>query len=384
MLCANCETELLKNESDLGVFYECRNCNSFFVSYQDLVNGSIEGIFLRSSLKLAKTNDNHSGHNCSICHEDMYIHVDDVTKAELHVCPDCSYFWFRKEDFGHFPKKEASVKPLKVSTSTRVAPQPKIPNESVKELTKALNSVGDVAYGMEESKLAVRTYSVADALFSRTGLSFESDETIFQNPSIITWAILLFLLLFYFITKWDFESAIAYLAFYNKMPFRHLGLTIITSFLVNINLLSLSIYGYYFLIFGDNVEMTLGRKKFVLFLVLSHIFGVFIATLFHYGDKFILIGSHAGISSIIAFYCLTFPGNKLSFVIPGMRFYFYKINYSAWIFLVIWSLIHIIMDLFGADESLFIASESVYAGIIMGAVCSLIYKLKDWNNESIK
>jgi membrane associated rhomboid family serine protease len=88
------------------------------------------------------------------------------------------------------------------------------------------------------------------------------------------------------------------------------GITFITSFFVHAGFLHLFGNCYFLLVFGDNVEDHLGKKRFFWLLVFAHIAGMIAHGAF---DERLVIGASAGVSGVIAFYALAFPRAQLGF-----------------------------------------------------------------------
>jgi membrane associated rhomboid family serine protease len=129
------------------------------------------------------------------------------------------------------------------------------------------------------------------------------------------------------------------LAFIPNDPFRHFGLTWLTSFFVHGGILHLLGNLYFLLVFGDNVEDTIGRKAFLLVLLSGTVLGHALHWIVEPRGDLPTIGASGGISAIIALYALAFPHTRL-----GIFARYGWINFSARTGFLVW----VSLQLFGA------------------------------------
>jgi membrane associated rhomboid family serine protease len=124
-------------------------------------------------------------------------------------------------------------------------------------------------------------------------------------------------------------------------PLRYGGLTLLTSFLLHGSILHLLSNLYFLLIFGDNVEEWLGRRKFLLLILCATLAGDLLHLIGNASSNTPCIGASGGVSGILAFYALTFPHAKLGFL---MRFYlwFRWITLPAYALFALWVILQFV------------------------------------------
>ena len=117
---------------------------------------------------------------------------------------------------------------------------------------------------------------------------------------------------------------------------RYGGLTILTSFFLHGGVLHWASNLYFLLVFGDNVEDYLGRKRFLVLVMLATVAGNLVHSLATISWFMPVIGASGGISGIVIFYGLIFPRARLT-ILPSWLL-FYPIRFNAFTGMCIWVL----------------------------------------------
>ena len=73
---------------------------------------------------------------------------------------------------------------------------------------------------------------------------------------------------------------------------------------------------WFLLIFGDNVEASLGTIKYIIFFLLAGRFASFVQFLFLVGSNVPILGASGAIAGVLGFYMVAFPKNKVDTLIP--------------------------------------------------------------------
>lgn len=94
-------------------------------------------------------------------------------------------------------------------------------------------------------------------------------------------------------------------------PWRHGGLTLVSSFFLHAGLLHLFGNAVFLLMFGDNSEDYLGHWWFLFLLAGSTLTGVLVHGWLDPRGELPLVGASGGISGVLAFYALKFPRARL-------------------------------------------------------------------------
>ncbi len=118
-------------------------------------------------------------------------------------------------------------------------------------------------------------------------------------------------------------------------PWRHGGLTLVSSFFLHAGLMHLFVNAAFLLIFGDNSEDYLGHWLFLLLLVGSALTGDLVHGLLDPRGDVPLVGASGGISGVLAFYALRFPRARLVTMIRAWM-YIRWIRFSALTGFLVW------------------------------------------------
>jgi membrane associated rhomboid family serine protease len=160
----------------------------------------------------------------------------------------------------------------------------------------------------------------------------EQNEAELRRYPVITWIVSLLILLVSCFTLAIGRSALEALAFVPADPFRYGGITWITSFFVHGGILHLVGNLYFLLVFGDNVEDLIGRKRFLLVLITSTLFGDLLHSLLEPRGTIPTVGASGGISGIIALYALAFPQARLGIMERyGWITFSARVGFLAWL-----------------------------------------------------
>lgn len=167
------------------------------------------------------------------------------------------------------------------------------------------------------------------AAFLALPVEEESDE--FHARPWVTWTVAGICILISVIllsNKANMEWALAHLAFSPNRGFWGGLLTAFTSFFVHASWFHLFGNMYFLMVFGDNVEIHLNKRRYLALLALATLGGnLLFAWLDPMAGKLPAVGASGGIFGLISYYLLTFPYRRFL-----MFFFFRWYAIPAWFF----------------------------------------------------
>jgi membrane associated rhomboid family serine protease/Zn-finger nucleic acid-binding protein len=290
------------------------------------------------SRAISSTGD--TGKSCPICSRAM----TDVTMGvaghalELDVCKRCEFVWFDAAEYESIPP---------------APPKPKEPGEvDDKDLPQAarealaLYKVQQIAeQARAEDPAPDANWKTVPAIF---GLPVELDS---DPLTRIPWATFSLAAIIAVISVWaffDLENAVEQFGLIPAKAWRFGGLTFLTSFFLHAGIVHLVSNLYFLIIFGIHVENYLGRKRWLLLVLLAAIAGDFLHVMADPRAEIPCIGASGGISGLIAFYALKFPHARLGILFRYYYVYFKWIQFPAWVAFILWML----LQFWGAYEQI--------------------------------
>lgn len=99
---------------------------------------------------------------------------------------------------------------------------------------------------------------------------------------------------------------------------------------------------WFLIIFGDNIEATIGKGKYIIFYLLCGIIAALSHMAFNMDSIIPTVGASGAISGVLGAYIVLFPKNKISTIIPLGFIRIYKVE--ALYYLVIWFAIQLIFN----------------------------------------
>lgn len=222
----------------------------------------------------------------------------------LDLCTTCQFVWFDQQEYSDLPQL-----PKKEPPETTLPPEAK---EAIArlEIETIKNKCRD---GIEGDDAPDEDWKWIPAIL---GLPLESDAPPRSQIPIVTWLMVFLISVTSMIAFSDIGATANRFGLIPDHPLRYAGLTFITSFFLHGGVIHLLGNMYFLLVFGDNVEEWLGKRRFLLLVILSALSGDILHVLIGGpGSSIPCIGASGGISGIIAFYALTFPHVRLSFLL---------------------------------------------------------------------
>jgi membrane associated rhomboid family serine protease/Zn-finger nucleic acid-binding protein len=272
-----------------------------------------------------------TGKSCPICSRAMAQVTMGVTgqALELDVCRRCEFVWFDAAEY------EAVPLPLKPKEFGEVDEKDLPPAAREALALYRVQKIAEQAQAEENAApLPDENWKTVPAIF---GLPVEMDSDLLES---MPWATLSLAAVIAAISIWSFsdlKNAVQQFGLIPSEAWRYGGLTFLTSFFLHGGIWHLVSNLYFLIIFGDHVEDYLGRKRWLLLVLLAAIAGDFLHVMADPRDTTPCIGASGGISGLIAFYALKFPHARLGFLI---RFYWVRLPawgaFGLWVLLQCW------------------------------------------------
>jgi membrane associated rhomboid family serine protease len=263
---------------------------------------------------------------CPYCNKLMLQFYWQDPPLQLEACKPCNLVWFDVQEFETLPEHAI---------------------ESVQEAQlRAAEALG--THRIEEMKKRDRAGSSEDApdeswkiIAAFLGFPVERYTDPVESRPWATWVLSAVIALASIAAFFNLQEIIDALGFVPAYALRYGGITLITSFFLHAGILHLVGNLYFLLIFGDNVEDKLGRKKYLLMILCATLFGDCVHWIAQAGSLEPCIGASGGISAVIVFYALQFPRAELGFAF----FLYWRVRWlyiPAWVALALWLLMQTI------------------------------------------
>ena len=224
-----------------------------------------------------------------------------------------------------------------------------------------------------------------------------ADENPTKNKPLISWGIILVCTIIFlnYVFEQDYTKEMIFLSF-GMIPALIFGyselsnslnivpptFTIITSMFLHGGWMHLIGNMTYLYIFGDNIEETLGKIKFIIFYLLTGVFAALAQALLDPSSTIPMVGASGAIAGILGGYLVLFPRAKIK-VFFWFIIFFKVIKIRAYIVLGGWILIQF-LSFNGSDlNSGGIAYAAHIGGFISGIIFIYIMKNKKKTGNQI-
>ena len=275
------------------------------------------------------------GKACPVCDRPM-AEVSVPVKQEpvlLDVCAGCQFVWFDPREFEQFSKP-----PRKPTQRER------LPEKAREAIAMAeLKHEAEVARGADFGDEAPdEPWKHIPAFF---GMPVEHEVNPIRNWPLVTWGLSAIIVLMFAFTFANLGQVVQNFGLVPAQPWRHGGVTFVTSFFLHAGLFHVISNVYFLLIFGDNVEDHLGPWRYWMLLAAATLAGDLLHIAGEPRAMIPCVGASGGISGVIAFYALKFPRARLGFMIRYWAVFkwFYI---PAWCALILWLLLQFLLASF--------------------------------------
>ena len=153
--------------------------------------------------------------------------------------------------------------------------------------------------------------------------------------------------------------------------------TVVTSMFMHGGLMHLGGNMLYLWIFGDNVEDSMGRVRFIVFYLLCGVAAVFSQALPDPYSVIPMIGASGAISGVLGAYLLLYPHARVLVVIP-LGFILQTFKLRAGVVLAFWFGLQLLSNILsGAGDGGGVAFRAHIGGFVAGMVLIPLFKYRD-------
>lgn len=294
-ICPACHEPLRTVRQREGIYYTCDQCGGRAVTVPQVrrVAGDRFAMQLLREINHAEL---VTERYCPFCLAAMKQFQNAQPPLTLDSCRKCGVVWFDPSEFEAIPEgvietpdelelrgREALALEQAKQIAQRAQAEDTIPEEKWKWFAAVLGMPVEInAPGL--ARVPWLTWSLAAAIAAVSGLAF-----------------------------FHLRAAVEQFGLIPADPWRYGGFTFVSSFFLHGGLWHLVSNLYFLLVFGDNVEDYLNRRRFAGLLVVSALGGDVLALLLDPRSNVPAIGASGGISGVLAFYALEFPRARLGF-----------------------------------------------------------------------
>jgi membrane associated rhomboid family serine protease len=259
--------------------------------------------FVRRLWSRAKTLNQGAGKKCPACSRAMCDVVADTAQggAHLDVCTRCPLVWFDAREFEEPP---APPKPARGSLPLEA-------REAIAMAELRLDDERRRGPDLLPEGAPRESWKWIPAYF---GLPVEEDPGFAAAP-IVTWGQAAILVLTFALTWSNLADVIQHYSLIPADPWRHGGLTWLTSFFIHAGLMHLVVNVYFLLLCGDNVEDDLGHLRFAGLILAAALVGDAAHILADSRPGVPCVGASGGIAGILTYYALRFPRVRVSMLL---------------------------------------------------------------------
>ncbi len=225
----------------------------------------------------------------------------DQGGVHLDVCTRCPLVWFDPHEFNQPPVAQRSERDA-LSLEAREA----IAMAQLK-LDERLRRGPDF-FGEDAPK---ESWKWIPGYF---GLPVEEDPG-FATAPLVTWGLAAILVLTFAFTWSDLDVVVRDYGLVPAEPWRHGGLTWLTSFFIHGGLMHMAINVYFLLLCGDNVEDDLGHVRFARVILLAALVGDAAHIAFDSRPDLPCVGASGGIAAVLTYYAMRFPRVRVSMLV---------------------------------------------------------------------
>lgn len=373
--------KLIRANAKGGLFWYCPDSSgrllTLVMAKHFLGEDGAREIWVRS--ELSKT---LSETPCPSCAKPMRIAAEPgwMGGGTLDVCRMCHLIWVSGEQHAEIPLPEDLIVR---GDENRIGGDSTLLADAGRDLAK-------IALDEERRKFH------EDSIFAEepTGL-FKNVAGFFGLPvetgnrvTGATWGLWLLgaLCFVIFAYTWNRPAILDDWGYIPSHPFRKFGATIFTSTLLHAGFAHLFANLYFFFVFADDVEESMGSGLFIWFYVCTAIFTAGASYFFSGNPEIPQVGLSGFIMATLAFYALQFGKSKIAFVIPFTQYMdfgagsggfvrsFRWLHFPAWVVIGWYLVIDFVLYFFSEKANVGGVAHSAHlAGAVMGAIWWAVY-----------
>ncbi len=359
--CPSCRQPLAEVRTSHGIFWKCERCGGRAVSVELLrrtfTPESINPLWLH-----AMQGEGQSGRNCPVCRKPMTeVKLSDNAEVKVDVCRHCHFVWFDATEV-----ENLTPRPLP-------RPAPELPQEAREAIAMAkVEQLAEQARGTDFDSSPPDEWWKTVAGF--LGMPVEFDAASQARRPWATWMLCTAIIGASIFAFTRLHEIVAQFGLIPAQATRLDGLTFLTAFFLHAGPVHLIGNMYFLFVFGDDVENSLRRLRYLGLIALA----AFVGDLAHIAvdphSQIPSIGASGGIAGVITFYALKFPHVRLGFLLRWGFVWFRWIRLPAWFVFILW----IFFQLIGAWEQKTgissVSSVAHFGGALTGLIAWLMWR----------
>ncbi len=319
--CPRCSVALSRRASpSLGLTWVCPSCHGRALTL-DLLRHVVPQPLVNRLWQRARTGQYPAVHRCPACRRlmaEVPILAAENKTTYLDVCTKCHFVWFDTREFEELPKVRAEL------------PEHETLSPKAREALALAR--------LETLKQESQATDVADPpdhwwpfAIAMLGIPIESNDTPLRNRPLVTWTVAVVIAVVSLAAMANLKAAVEDWGLIPAEFGRHFGLTFLTSFFLHGGLFHLIGNLYFLIVFGDNTEDVLGKRRFLLLLATAAMAGAVLHILADPRATMPCVGASGGISGVLAYYCLRFPTASV-----GVVWWFHWIRLPVGVMFAVW------------------------------------------------
>ena len=328
--CPACHANLSSMKGDAGIYWVCHVCGGRAVTI-----ASLRRIILAERVnemwQAAKSPGAPQLRDCPMCSARMML--TRLPEIEADVCIRCHAVWFDAHEYERMPK----LPPVKQASFMA-----SLPLEARERIATIELAVSAERHARETEQGGPDEFWKYVPAFLGLPVEYSSTLSTREKPWI-TWGFsavigVVSLLAFEDSTPLVFER-------FGLIPAERLrmgGLTFATSAFIHADFVHLLSNLYFLMVFGDNVEHTLGRRRYLMLICAATLAGGIAHVAGNPNSTTPCVGASGFISGILAYYALKFPHARV-----GLMLHFFVrvkwVKFSARFMFAAW----LILQLYG-------------------------------------
>ena len=308
-----------------------------------------------------------AGRPCPGCRSAMSLVAlgEQEPRLWLDVCRPCQMVWFDRAELASFAPPEAAP-------TASAAPKPELPMEAKLAFAKMQIEADRkrLDRDLPRDDTPKNPFQAAAAYL---GLPGELNEQTLTITPIITWGLAAIIVVVGAYTLADPTFAIQTFGLIPEQRGRFGGLTFLTSAFVHGGMIHLLSNLYFLLVFGDNVEDSLGHGWFLLLFLLAALSGAVAHASFDPRPGMPVVGASGGISAMLAYYALAFPRARIGM---AARIYwkFVWFRMPVWVAFGLWFALQILGAFAQSKGCTTVSAFGHLGGVAVGVLFWLVHR----------
>ncbi len=359
MHCPQCGQKLQQTNESGAIVFSCPSACGKYLTFAALRTLGTDNSSINTLWSNARNGNFRSGVPCPECRNKMRqlkIGTENIS-FDLDVCTGCCSLWFDSGELEHIPRIRELHEDQLPQRAKEILALHKVENLSVSQ-PSAFSSGNDAEPDSRWKYIPLIL-----------GLPVEKESAHYRKLPFLTWSLVIICVcLFAYADFYDFNPVLwQKLGFIPAQWDRFYGLTIVSSMFLHGGIWHLLGNIYYLLIFGDNVEICLGKVKYLLLILASSISAAAVYFFTAANPHIPCVGASGFISGVISCYAIMFPRAKLTFLLSSKYLLYYCISIPAWFAAMVWIIYQAWMFFLNP------ASQTAYAAHIGGFIPGIVY-----------